>query len=83
MGVLSVTNGDSTATGQGTDITYGGYFSGASGGTNYGVYSAAGTNYFNGNVGIGTTSPTNGVLEVVGQVYFSANCSSLSFTDRP
>ncbi len=35
-----------------------------------------------GNVGIGTTSPTNGVLEVVGQVYFSANCSALSYTDR-
>ena len=35
-----------------------------------------------GNVGIGTTNPTNGVLEVTGQVYFSANCSALSFTDR-
>ena len=35
-----------------------------------------------GNVGIGTANPTNGVLEVTGQVYFSANCSALSFTDR-
>ncbi len=38
--------------------------------------------YMSGNVGIGTTNPTNGVLEVTGQVYFSANCSALSFTDR-
>jgi len=37
---------------------------------------------YNGSVGIGTTSPTNGVLEVVGQVYGSANCSMLSYTDR-
>jgi hypothetical protein len=35
-----------------------------------------------GNVGIGTTNPVNGVLEVVGQVYGSANCSMLSYTDR-
>ncbi|MCC7017944.1 MAG: tail fiber domain-containing protein, partial [Rhodospirillales bacterium] len=36
----------------------GGYFSATGGTTNYGVYSAAGTNYFNGNVGIGTASPS-------------------------
>ena len=35
-----------------------------------------------GNVGIATANPTNGVLEVTGQVYFSADCSALSFTDR-
>ncbi|MDY0096737.1 MAG: tail fiber domain-containing protein [Candidatus Dojkabacteria bacterium] len=45
------------ATGQGTDIAYAGYFSATGGATNYGIYSVAGNNYFNGSVGIGTTSP--------------------------
>jgi hypothetical protein len=35
-----------------------------------------------GNVGVATPSPTNGVFEVTGQVYCSADCSALTFTDR-
>ena len=45
------------AAGEGTDITYGGYFNASGGTSNYGVYSSAATNYFSGNVGIGTTVP--------------------------
>lgn len=35
-----------------------------------------------GAVGIGMTNPTNGILEVAGNAYFSANVSALSYTDR-
>ncbi len=45
------------AVGKSGDTTYGGYFTAASGTTNYGVYSNAGTNYFNGSTGIGDTTP--------------------------
>lgn len=37
---------------------YAGYFSATGGSINYGIYSAEGTNYFNGNVGIGVTNPS-------------------------
>lgn len=41
------------------------YASGSSAsGTAYGIYSAAGTNYFSGNVGIGTTTPGYGFVNV-------------------
>jgi hypothetical protein len=35
-----------------------------------------------GNVGIGTTTPTNGNCEVVGDIYASGDVSALTFTDR-
>ncbi len=41
------------------DTTYAGFFNATGGLTNYGIYSAGGNNYFNGNVGIGTTSPSS------------------------
>jgi hypothetical protein len=44
-------------------------------GTNYALYSAGGTNYFGGNVGIGTTSPSN-KLEVLGNAKFINNGSN-------
>lgn len=62
------------------------YHAGPNGASGYHAFATAGAEKMRitagGNVGIGTTNPTNGVLEVVGQVYFSANCSALSFTDR-
>ncbi len=62
----------SQALGQTNNTTYGGYFTGSGGTTNYGVYSNAGTNYFSANVGIGTTTPTT-KLEVVGDASASGN----------
>jgi hypothetical protein len=47
------------------NITYGGYFTATGANQNFSIYSAAGTNYFNGNVGIGTTNPT-APLEIKG-----------------
>jgi hypothetical protein len=57
------------AAGNSTNATtnYGVYASATGNGTNYGVYSAAGLNYFNGSVGIGTTSLTH-TLEVNGTI---------------
>lgn len=49
-GVYSDANGAATT-------NYAGYFSASGGTTNWGVYSAAGNNYFAGNVGIGNTVP--------------------------
>lgn len=52
---------------------YGGYFTATGGTKNYGVYSAAGTNYFNDNVIIGTTTvPTGYKLAVNGSVIATA-----------
>ncbi|MGE3802177.1 MAG: tail fiber domain-containing protein, partial [Candidatus Kapaibacterium sp.] len=48
----------STAAGNPTDTTFGGYFSATGANTNFGLYSDAGTNYFADNVAIGTTEPT-------------------------
>ncbi len=48
----------STAEGNPTDTTFGGYFSATGATTNFGVYSEAGTNYFANSVGVGTTEPT-------------------------
>lgn len=64
-GVRSVASGGSTY-GVG-DTVYGLYASGSGGSLNYGVYSAAGTNYFSGNLGIGTATPTK-PLDVVGDI---------------
>ena len=56
-GTTNTTNADSvygiyaSGVGQGTDVTYGGYFSATGGTSNYGLVVASG------NVGIGTTSP--------------------------
>ena len=52
-----------SAIGVTNDITYGGYFNASGGTTNYGIYANGDKNYFGGNVGINTTSPT-GVLHV-------------------
>lgn len=65
FGVRSIASGGS---GYGSgDTVYGVYASGSGGVSNYGVYSAAGTNFFSGNVGIGTTTPTK-ALDVVGDL---------------
>jgi len=62
---------------------YGGYFTSTgattnygvyASGTEYGIYSAGGTNYFSGNVGIGTTSPSqnlhiSGNMRLTGALY--------------
>ncbi len=55
------------------------YANAANGSQNYGIYSAAGTNYFNGNVGIGTTSPSN-LLTVAGNGFFSGNITATNIT---
>ena len=55
-GVRSIASGGSSY-GSG-DTVYGIYASGSGGSLNYGIYSAAGTNFFSGNVGVGTTSPS-------------------------
>jgi len=62
------------ATGQSNNAVIGGYFTGSGGTSNYGVYSAAGTNHFAGAVGIGTTLPTAGMmLHVVGNARFDGS----------
>jgi hypothetical protein len=55
----------------GSATAYGGYFTATGGASNFGVYSAAGTNYFNGNVGIGTNAPVSR-LHVAGNYSQSA-----------
>ena len=42
------------------------------GSTNFAVYSAGGTNYFGGNLGVGTTTPS-AKLEVIGNASVSGN----------
>ncbi|MCL4374509.1 hypothetical protein M1523_01470 [Patescibacteria group bacterium] len=71
----TVTNTNVTS---GTNVA--GYFS-ASGATtaNYALYSAAGVNYFAGNVGVGTTSPSSYTLQVVGTGGFSTSVNSPLF----
>jgi len=64
-GVRSIASGGSNY-GSG-DTVYGIYTSGSGGSLNFGVYSAAGVNYFSGNVGIGTTTPTK-PLDVAGDI---------------
>ncbi|MHB8871688.1 MAG: beta strand repeat-containing protein, partial [Candidatus Doudnabacteria bacterium] len=68
LGTASVYGVYGTAVGKTNATVYGGYFSGSGGTTNYGVYSNAGTNYFSGSTGIGTTTPTTFKLEVAGNI---------------
>lgn len=63
-GVRSMASGSTYGLG---DTVFGLYASGSGGSLNYGVYSAAGTNYFSGNLGIGTATPTK-PLDVVGDI---------------
>jgi hypothetical protein len=67
-------------TGASSQTTYGVYATASGGTTNYGVYSAAGTNYFAGNLGIGTTTP-GAPLEILGG-YDANNPKSLSIAGR-
>ena len=67
-----------SSVGEANNTVYGGYFTGSGGTTNYGVYSAAGTNYFNGNVGIGITNPSatldiNGTASISGALTIAYN----------
>lgn len=50
-----------TAAGTGVQSVYGVYAEASGGGTNYGVYSASGTNYFQGSSGFGTENPVRTV----------------------
>jgi hypothetical protein len=69
-------------TGGGTLGTYYGVFIAAPSAatTNYAFYSGGGTNYFGGNVGIGTTKPSAN-LEVHGNLKLSGSHSQLIFDD--
>lgn len=57
---------EGVATGIGGMTTYGIYTNATGGTLNYGIYSASGTNYFNGNVTIGTTNGNGYKLAVDG-----------------
>ncbi|HKP84131.1 MAG TPA: hypothetical protein VJT69_19090 [Pyrinomonadaceae bacterium] len=78
-GVRSIASGGSNyGTG---DTVYGIYASGSGGSLNYGVYSAAGTNYFSGKVGVGITSPSYS-LDINGGINgFRAKASTSSAGD--
>lgn len=58
----------------GTGANYGLYAVASGGTSNWGIYSASGNNYFNGNVGIGTTTPME-KLVVEGNAVVDGNLS--------
>lgn len=77
-GVTAHTGGALSASGT-ADVNYGLYVSAQDATLNYGVYSLNGTNYFNGNVGVGLTNPGQ-KIEVVGNVKASGYIDDVANT---